>query len=191
MTDKKSGFVILHYGSMSPDAMSKASELIGEGAVIGFDAARMAGAGFAFGDPALLDDLKARLEPAARAEAQSAYGNLSPEAVAWISTGERGLSSDAMFSYILGTPLGSDSTDRIAYPLDPPDLRRCRLLCEAVPEVREGLPKMAEVSDIWARLVEEWDDLCALMDEETPLWRDCRGAAPRTYAKMKEVRLGQ
>lgn len=189
MASEKSGFVILHFGAMSADDMMKAAKLAGKDAVIGTDAARMAGASFAFGSTELLDDLQARLAPSARQEAQSQHPGLSPEAIEWLATGQRGMSAEAIFTHLTGIRLRSDGKCH-AHPHDQADLRRCRLLLEAVPELQGRIGEMALLSKEWADLAGAWDDLCAQMDTETPDWRDRAGRAPRTYEMMKQILAG-
>ena len=76
------------------------------------------------------------------------------------------------------------------HPLDPSDLRRCRLLVEAVPVIAERLQEMATCSPTWARIVAHWDELCSLMDSEAPDWRHMRGRAPKTYSLLLKLREG-
>lgn len=102
----------------------------------------------------------------------------------WLRTGERGLSSDAIFTHLTGLGLGSGWG--AVYPLDSWDLRRCRLLLERVPAFRLRLGEMAGACPVWARLVTRWGELCALMDEEAPDWRDGQWA-PRTYDLMRKL----
>lgn len=109
-------------------------------------------------------------------------------ATEWLRSGERGISSNAIFDHLTGLPVRGGWSPWT--PSDPDDLRRCRLLLEAVPEFRSGLPRMAEVSAGWAALVARWDELCATMDAESPNWREGRGSAPRTYALMQEIEQG-
>lgn len=187
MSDQPSGFVILHYGSMNPEDMAKAAELIGDSAVLGTGAARMAGAAFAFGAPELLEDLEKRLAAGTREEIKGRYADLSAQASEWLATGKRGLSSEAMFSHLLGVQLWDCERNRTAYPHDPDDMRRCRLLIEAVPEVERRFKQMADLSPKWAALVAAWDEICEMMDAESPEWSQGRGSAPGTYAKMKRV----
>lgn len=103
----------------------------------------------------------------------------------WLRSGARGTSSEVIFSHLTGIPIAGDRLDE---PADPDDLRRCRLLLEAVPTFRTELHRMAEVGPAWAALVDRWDELCALMDREAPDWREGRGAMPRTYALMRSRR---
>lgn len=111
--------------------------------------------------------------------------HLPPGAVDWLANGERGNSSEAIFARLTGLPIGGSRCT--SHPLDPADLRRCRLLLEAVPAFRARLEEVADVSPVWAALVARWDEVCSLMDEEAPDWRDGSGGAPRTYALMGEI----
>ena len=114
--------------------------------------------------------------------------NLSPEAVEWLANGQRGISSNAIFTHLTGVDaMGRWTFPGSNHPSDPDDLHRCRLLLERCPELRAELPRMATRSKVWARLVAEWDALCAMLDEEAPEWRQGRGSAPRTYARMNEI----
>jgi hypothetical protein len=103
----------------------------------------------------------------------------------WLINGERGLSSMAMVAHITGH--GGDRS----HPLDPDDLRRCRLLVESVPLIRHNLQKMADCSPTWARIIAVWVELCNTMDAEAPHWRQGTGSAPETYALLKRCREAQ
>lgn len=108
----------------------------------------------------------------------------------WLASGERGVSSEAIVSHLTGEPVGRY---RIGddYPFDPSDFRRCEVLLRHVPLARLTFPAMASRSPIWAALVAEWDELVALMESESPGvfgTSDPRGSAPKTYARMKEIR---
>lgn len=109
---------------------------------------------------------------------------LSQEACAWLAAGERGISSDTIFSHLTGVVATRHGH---GYPYDPADLKRCRLLLEQVPELRAEFPRMAELGDPWPALVKAWDELCELMDTECPEWRAGRGLARGTYAFMKQL----
>ena len=180
---------MLHRGPMSIEAMTRATEMAGAGAVMDTDAARMAGVDFAIGPRALLDDLKARLAAGARAQIATAYPDLPEDAANWLATGERGLSSEAIFSKMTGINLDRNGTEAPhvgrSHPCDPADLRRCRLLLEAVPAFAARLEEMSEVSRPWTRLVAVWEVLCAGMDREIPDWRTGGGSAPETLARMR------
>lgn len=113
--------------------------------------------------------------------------DLSDNAIQWLASGSRGLSSETIFTAITGVRIGD--ADDVNHPWDPDDFRRCRLLLEACPEIAAELPKMSIASRAWAALVPRWNDICTLMDEETPNWRTPSrfDTAPRTYALMKEI----
>lgn len=81
-------------------------------------------------------------------------------AIVWLAHGERGISSEAIFSYLTGIPLQC----RLRPPYDAGDLRRCRRLLAAVPEFAARLGEMRNVSPEWSRLVDRWDELCVLAD---------------------------
>ena len=108
------------------------------------------------------------------------------ELTQWLLAGERGGSSETMVAHITGI-----AGMRAMHPHDPDDFRRCRLLVERVPMIRGSLPKMASCSAEWARIIARWDDLCALMDSETPEWRQGVGSAPQTYKLLRDLRAGE
>lgn len=101
----------------------------------------------------------------------------------WLRHGERGISSEAIFSHLTKLPIGGGKWGP-QVPLNPDDLRRCRLLLSAVPAFRARLSEMAELGPMWAALVEHWDELCALMDVEAP---GMSGSAPQTFQRMADL----
>lgn len=178
--------VVLGFGPQQADFFTRASKLCGKSAVLSPDVARMAGASFAIGQQADLDKLHELLAAGAiEAQKRANPNGLSDNAVLWLATGQRGLSSETLFSLATGV----DCTDDWGYnhPHDPADLGRCRKLLEFCPELADHLPRVAAAGPEWAALIPRWDELCALMDEESPEWREGRGAAPKTYALMKEI----
>lgn len=114
--------------------------------------------------------------------------SIPESAMQWLASGERGLSSNAIFTKMTGINTAKHPRDAGFYPLDPNDLTRCVKLLEAVPEFRPRINEMAEVSPEWAALVGRWDELVQTLDKEVPGWREgAHGSAPRTYALMKEL----
>lgn len=175
------------FGPMGVDVFNKVAKVCGKDAVMDTDVARMAGANFAGGHPAALAELRARLAAGALQFERAASPGLSPEAAAWLASGERGISSNTMFEYLTGVK-ATRGWGR-SHPRDPGDFRRCRLLLECVPDLVPLLPRMAEVSPVWAALVARWDELCSTMDAECPYWRTGRGgSAPKTYEMMRAIR---
>lgn len=158
----------------------------GDDAVIDPGLAKIYGASMVFGTPAALAALKAspRTAELAKAKAESEAGStyLSDDAKQWLENGERGLSSETMFTRFTGISLDGDNDA----PSDGDDFRRCRLLLEQVPEFQAKLPLMKDVSAEWHSLVGCWSQLCDVMDEEAPSWREREGASRKLNAKMRE-----
>ena len=92
---------------------------------------------------------------------------------AWISVGAPiyqqvidwlWVSSETIFSIISGQNI-RPNFDYMA-PSDPDDFRRCYLLLKAVPEFKEMLYKMKPISHEWDALVDNWDRLTELLEEQ-------------------------
>ena len=115
---------------------------------------------------------------------------LPDDAQAWLRNGERGLSSEATFGHLTGLHLLHEMWGNAPTPVDPADFRRCEMLLCRVPEFRARLGEMREASDLWAKLVDAWDELCGLMDAEAPGWRgEGYWSAPKTFDRMQEIGL--
>jgi hypothetical protein len=99
----------------------------------------------------------------------------------WLAMGERGISSETIVGHLTGVHFARHQGE----PLDPSDFRRCEMLLRAVPLARLEFAAMKTASPVWARLVDAWDELVVLLDEESHL-----GHAPRLYQRMKELRAG-
>lgn len=166
-------------------AMTKKSS---HGSVLDTNAARMAEAAMVVGQPADLERLRDELAPAARLRVARRHPNLSREAQEWLATGDQGRSSLAILHAATGArPPGFDPGDGIAQPHDPADLRRCRLLLEAVPEAQRGLQALEAASPEWRALTDAWHSLCDTMDAEMPDWRQGEGSAGATYDAMRSL----
>jgi len=114
--------------------------------------------------------------------------------VDWLAGGERGISSNAIFTHITGIDAMLGWRDSTGHPHDPADWRRCEILLEQCPELRAEFYQMKEVSDIWKRLVENWDKIRQIFIKEAPYnWRDkdCDWCAPETYDLMCEIIHGK
>lgn len=98
----------------------------------------------------------------------------------WLESHDTGASSLAIVYRLYGHGRGSQNSK--AHPLDPSDFGRCHRLLEAVPQARTQFCEMRDVSEVWARLVEHWEELTALYLEELP-----SGKAPKLYARMKAL----
>ena len=140
-----------------------------------------------FGAPAELDRLRARnLPPSPERQAQVAAARaagLEPAAVAWVEDGDRGRSSETLFSVLTGVVLRSPQ--QYAAPSDASDFGRCRRLLEAAPSLLGQFDRMGEVSPEWRGLVQAWSQLSSVMDEEAPEWRSGGGDLTKTNAAMR------
>jgi len=129
----------------------------------------MLGATFVVGAPEALARLGDAEEAIAleRAQADYAHTGLSDEAIRWLAIGEQGLSSRAMFNHITGiSPRRYQPDQGGAIPHDSDDFRRCYELYCAVPEIADGLERLRSLSAHWAALVDRWDELAGLFENE-------------------------
>ena len=114
---------------------------------------------------------------------------LSDAAVRWLAQGEQGISSRAMFNRLaLGIEPHLVTTWGMCNPWDPADFNRCEKLLRQVPELRERIALMADVSRIWANLVDHWQQIVDTFENECPgVFKDEAGhwKAPRTYDLMR------
>jgi hypothetical protein len=98
------------------------------------------------------------------------YGvDLSTNAVKWLVSGERGASSEFMFALLNGVKTGDEYPD---FPLDTHDFRRCELLLREVPNLRPKFTRMRRAGPQWKALVDGWQDVCDLLDTESPGWHE-------------------
>lgn len=81
----------------------------------------------------------------------------------WLLNGEHGISSRAMFSVLSGKNVMG--TWGMHHPCDPDDFKRCYKLLQAVPQWKSRLYKMNRVSPVWQRLVENWDKLTEMYEQ--------------------------
>ncbi|EGQ5294863.1 hypothetical protein I4B40_002069 [Enterobacter cloacae] len=109
--------------------------------------------------------------------------DLAMKVLNWQTKGNVGVSSATMASIALGLNK-SFYHERFGEPLDPADLRRCMLLVEEIPEIRDSFPLIAKKVKRFAPILREWDSLTALLKLE--LKRPDK-RAPKTYEWMKEL----
>nr|WP_148270713.1 hypothetical protein [Burkholderia gladioli] len=122
------------------------------------------------------------------AEQQSAHGNSaapSANAVQWLATGERGISSETIFTVLTGLQLVDE--DEMSHPLDGWDFRRCCLLLDSCPELAARFDGMSSVSPEWKVLICSWYSIFAVMNSENPQWRDHAGTLDRTHQNITDV----
>lgn len=92
----------------------------------------------------------------------------------WTVHGEQGLSSQTIWcalaqGNLLDYEYAKDvliPPSRYVHPSDPDDFRRCYLLLKAIPEWKSDLHKLKMLSPIWSRLVDNWDNLTNLLEEQ-------------------------
>ena len=110
---------------------------------------------------------------------------LSAEAIEWLARGDRGASSDTLFTVLTG--IDALRGTAAAHPTDANAFGRCRKLVEACPEIAGKLPAMRFNSPHWRAVIGRWQPLCDMMDREAPNWRINRGTAPGTFAMIRET----
>lgn len=112
-------------------------------------------------------------KPASLAEwYRSPYCGISSATIAHVLGGGRLIGSGGF-----GSPDGADA------PYDPADFERCRRVVDMFPGWRARLGEVADRYPIWRGIVDAWDELVALLDEERP-----SGQAPKLYARIKQLR---
>jgi hypothetical protein len=104
------------------------------------------------------------------------------EILNWFGNGRVGSSSKAMALAIAGVPCEDKS-----HPNDPSDFNRCLLFLQAVPEARNYLGKVAELSPYWKAIIDNFSEIeKSLIEEVGPNWtKDDR--APKTYELMRSI----
>lgn len=82
----------------------------------------------------------------------------------WLLSGDTGISSKT----IAAIALGIEKKDGFGFdiPYDSADFGRCYRLLKAVPELRDYLPLVAEKCPKWRPLVEIWDELTRLYEQD-------------------------
>lgn len=90
----------------------------------------------------------------------------------------------ASYIHLAGHKLREDD-ESPPHPHDPSDLWRCIKLLQSVPQLVPELPRMANYSPHWRVLVEHWDELTQLFEQERA-GRD-EWSAPKTYNRMQEL----
>jgi hypothetical protein len=101
----------------------------------------------------------------------------------WLRNGERGISSETIFEALTGIPLVSGVWG-YSTPRDPSDFYRCYKLLKAVPEFRNRIKEVGEQFPHWKPLVENWDELEVLLEEELKRSDD---KAPKLYNRIHEL----
>lgn len=103
----------------------------------------------------------------------------------WSLSGDTGISSKAMAAHLTGRKPNDEWP--INYPHDPDDFGRCARFLRSVPELRDSLPRMAELHPVWAALVTHWDEITKAMEREVGLDWEKGHRAEYTYKLMREI----
>ncbi len=121
--------------------------------------------------------------PASCQTAVSSRFFIPESAQEWLLKGDRGISSETIFGAITGLVINSSKYP----PADPSDFYRCYKLINAVPEWKSELHKVAELSKTWKNVIDNWDKLSELLEEQIQ-WRD-KGisASNGMYYFMKQL----
>ncbi len=98
----------------------------------------------------------------------------------WFANGETGLSSKTLALWLSEQKRPKKG---VHFPWDPSDFRRCMLLLDAVPELREKMHTLPQLSKEWAAFYEKWDELEKNLRHEVAVGR----TAPKTYGLIKEI----
>lgn len=150
-------------------------------AQIAIDLADLMGATLVIGEPADLDALRKRDLPVSakrQGDASVADARGLPKVAAWLRTGSRGSSSNAMCKRLFGVPENGGTE----HPHDPSDLLRCVQFLDAT-EAHDRLHLMSGVSPQWDFLVWRWSEITNLLAEEM----ETGNSAPKTYAAMNAL----
>lgn len=120
------------------------------------------------------------VEPIANANDKSEREN----ADWWLTNGSRGISSETMFFYLdyRHVPVGK----YYGHPSDPDDFSRCYKLLEAVPQWKSKLDLMRPVSEVWNKLIDNWDTLTAKYEQNIKEdWKNYKKVG--MYDLMKKI----
>lgn len=87
----------------------------------------------------------------------------------WLFDGYRGTPSEsAIVRHLTGLDAPNEDGGAVPdYPCTPADFRLCEALLERVPEARRRFGVMSDVSPQWARLVDDWDELRELSEQDS------------------------
>lgn len=98
--------------------------------------------------------------------------------IQWLCSGESGLSSKTMVCIHTGNEM--DRHWGFQAPSDVADYRRCWLLVEVVPEIRNSFPLIAERCPAFKGVIENWDAISAAYERERG-----KDRCPETYRLLK------
>ena len=113
---------------------------------------------------------------------------LETKIICWLANGERGLSSKAI-AFKLLLPGVEKCSVFLNHPHDPDDIRRCFMLVDLSPEIRNRIEEMKNISVAWSDIIDNWDKIRdQLIEEVGDYSQPCyEKNAPKTYDLMKKV----
>lgn len=106
-------------------------------------------------------------------------------ALEWMAGSDTGASSKTIARHMMGLP--HDDAFGVSEPSDGGDLGRCLRLLALVPEWEPRIGELAVLSNAWAALVLHWEELKALMIEETGPTFARDAGAPKTDARIQVI----
>lgn len=106
-------------------------------------------------------------EPVPTPDLSDTLEAINRNAVWWLENGEHGISSKTMFKVM--APWIPLRNDRQRYPYDAGDFYRCYKLLQAVPQFKNMLFKLRPIHPVWSNLVDNWDKLTELLEQEIKL----------------------
>lgn len=172
---------------MGIEDLNTISDMFDNGGVLCPTTARMLNANIVIGDPIYLHKLRGLLKAGVLEQtiADTAGLGLSDSACYWLASGDRGTSSNTIFSVVTGVNAMNDwAYDK---PRDVADLIRCIRLLEACPEIAAGFYRVTRISSEWAALHDNWDHLVATLERERPDFRTASGSAPETRQLLEDI----
>lgn len=109
----------------------------------------------------------------------------------WALGGDTGVSSETIACVAMGIT-AEQHQYRFDIPADSGDFGRCHRLLQAIPELRAALPLVVAACPKWGPLVEVWDELTALYEQdqaEEPIYeRVSQGRGRRGYDRLANKR---
>jgi len=101
----------------------------------------------------------------------------------WIATGEVGVSSKTMWAAITRSGSSDRKTRNWDVPHDPDDFSRCISFVRECSITPEQLQMVKSSFKWWAPIIDNWDELVSLWDEESP-----NGKCPKLYNKLRDYK---
>jgi len=101
----------------------------------------------------------------------------------WLFSDDTGVSSKTMAAVALGIRPSTLRNYGAGAPHDPADFGRCYRLVLTVPEILNAFPAIGMRVPVFAGILKNWDELCALYERDAP-----SGRSDDLYWRIKELR---